>query len=96
MIVLGGGVTQIGSLLIDPALRIVQERAMEVPSRDARIVLTSLGGDVGIIGAGALNFLSGCLAQGFLSSFRRACHLLNKYHLAILSLIYCPKVAPEC
>ncbi len=53
-IILGGGVTQMGSLLLEPALRIVGQRAMVVPRKAAHITLAQLGQDVGLIGAGAL------------------------------------------
>lgn len=59
MIVLGGGVTQIGPLLLKLAFQIVQEKAMVIPYRDVRIVLAQLGIDAGIVGADPLNFLSG-------------------------------------
>jgi glucokinase len=54
IIILGGGLTQMGSLLLDPALRIVQERTMRMQREAARIVLAQLGLDAGLIGAGAL------------------------------------------
>lgn len=54
MIILGGGVTQMGPLLMEPALQVVQERAMSVPSMAVRIVQAQLGVDVGLVGAGAL------------------------------------------
>lgn len=53
-IILGGGVTQMGQMLMEPALRIVQERAMKAPRDSARILLAQHGGNVGLIGAGAL------------------------------------------
>ncbi len=53
-IILGGGVTQMGRMLMEPALRIVHERAMKAPRDSARIVLTQLGRNVGLVGAGAL------------------------------------------
>ncbi len=53
-IILGGGVTQMGALLLDPAIHIVEERTMEVPRKAAQIVLAELGHDVGLVGAGAL------------------------------------------
>ena len=53
-IILGGGVTQMGALLLEPALRVVEERTMAVPRKAADIVLAQLGNDVGLIGAGAL------------------------------------------
>lgn len=54
MVILGGGLTQMGSLLLDPAQRLVQERAMRLPREAVRIVLAQLGHDVGLVGAGAL------------------------------------------
>jgi len=53
-IILGGGVSQIGPMLMDPARRIVQERAIKVPREAVRIVEAQLDADVGLIGAGAL------------------------------------------
>ncbi|MFL5627767.1 MAG: ROK family protein [Ktedonobacteraceae bacterium] len=54
MIIVGGGVTQMGPMLMEPALRIVQERAMKRPREAVRIVQAQLGANVGLIGAGAL------------------------------------------
>ena len=54
VIILGGGVVQMGDRLLGPAQRLVKERAMRVPRESARIVLAELGSDVGLIGAGAL------------------------------------------
>lgn len=54
VIILGGSVTQIGKPLLDPALKIVAERAMVVPRNAARVVMAELGADVGLVGAGAL------------------------------------------
>ncbi len=54
MIILGGGLTQMGAMLMEPALRIVQERAMKVPRKSVRIVQAQLGADAGLVGAGAL------------------------------------------
>lgn len=53
-IILGGGVTLMGSMLLEPALRIVQERAMRVPRDAVRIELAQLGENTGLIGSGAL------------------------------------------
>ncbi len=39
---------------MEPALRIVQERTMKVPLDAVRIVLAELGGNAGLVGAGAL------------------------------------------
>ena len=54
LIILGGGVSQMGELLLGPARRIIEKRAMLVPRRAARIVPAQLGTDVGLVGAGAL------------------------------------------
>lgn len=54
MIILGGGVTQMGPMLMEPALRVVQERAMKVPRERVQIVLAQLGANAGLVGAGAL------------------------------------------
>ena len=54
MIILGGGVTQMGPMLMEPALRIVHERAMKVPRDAVKIVQAQLGMNTGLVGAGAL------------------------------------------
>jgi glucokinase len=54
MIILGGGVMQMGPMLMEPALRIVHERAMKAPRDSARIELAQLGRNAGLVGAGAL------------------------------------------
>src|SRR5258706_2430453 len=54
MIILGGGVTQMGPMLMEPAMRIVQERAMKTPRDVVQISLAQLGTNVGLVGAGAL------------------------------------------
>jgi glucokinase len=54
VIILGGSVTQIGEPLLEPARRVVAERAMRVSRESVRIVLADLGSDAGLIGAGSL------------------------------------------
>ena len=54
VVILGGGVTQMGPLLLDPARQIVAERTMKTPREAARIVPAELGANVGLVGAGAL------------------------------------------
>jgi glucokinase len=54
IIILGGGVTQMGPMLMEPAQRIIQERAMKFPRESVRVVQAQLGHNVGLIGAGAL------------------------------------------
>lgn len=56
LIILGGGVMQVGGMLIEPATRIVQERALRPNMEGARIVLAQLGANTGLIGAGALPY----------------------------------------
>jgi glucokinase len=41
-------------MLMKPALRIVQERAMKAPRDAVQIVLAQLGTNTGLMGAGAL------------------------------------------
>ncbi|HLX41719.1 MAG TPA: ROK family protein, partial [Ktedonobacteraceae bacterium] len=59
VIILGGGVTQMGPMLLEPALHVVQERAMKVPREAVHIVLAQLGHNVGLVGAGALIYYYG-------------------------------------
>jgi glucokinase len=54
MIILGGGVMQMGPMLMEPAMRIVHERAMQAPRDSTRIELAQLGRNAGLVGAGAL------------------------------------------
>jgi glucokinase len=58
-IILGGGVTQMGPLLMEPVLQIVQERTMKVPREAVHILLAELGPNVGLVGAGALIYYYG-------------------------------------
>jgi glucokinase len=54
IIILGGGVMHMGRMLMEPALRVVQERTMKVPRDSARITLAQLTRNAGLVGAGAL------------------------------------------
>lgn len=51
MVILGGGVTEVGDLLLDPVRHTVRERAMAQLADDVRIVRGTLGDQAGIIGA---------------------------------------------
>jgi glucokinase len=51
MVIIGGGVSKAGDLLLIPVRATARERAFERPARDARIVLSQLGDDAGAIGA---------------------------------------------
>jgi len=55
-IILGGGVSQIGPMLLDPARRIIDEYAMKVPRDAVHIEEAQLDEKAGLIGAGALVF----------------------------------------
>src|SRR6266702_1745408 len=50
----GGDLMRMGRMLMEPALRIVQERAMKAPRDSARIALAQLTRNAGLVGAGAL------------------------------------------
>jgi glucokinase len=51
MIVLGGGMSELGDLFIDPAKRVVAERAFPVSAQTVRIVTAQLGNEAGVYGA---------------------------------------------
>lgn len=53
VVVLGGGVTRSGALLLDPVRATVRTAAMP-PAARARVSLAALGDEVGVVGAGAL------------------------------------------
>lgn len=56
IIILGGGVMQMGALIMEPALKVVQTHAMRANMARTRIVAAQLGGNAGLVGAGALPF----------------------------------------
>jgi predicted NBD/HSP70 family sugar kinase len=51
MVVIGGGVAQIGDLLIEPIRRTVQQRSLRVASRAVRITEALLGRRSSVMGA---------------------------------------------
>jgi len=51
MIIVGGGVAQMGDLLLDPARQVVKERAFQLSVRAVRVVPARLGDDAGVLGA---------------------------------------------
>jgi glucokinase len=51
VIVIGGGLTNLGDTLLDPVRRTIDLRAFPAASRQVRVTLAQLGADVGIIGA---------------------------------------------
>ncbi|WP_375432537.1 ROK family protein [uncultured Friedmanniella sp.] len=56
LVVLGGGVTRAGSLLLDPLRTAVGSTAMSPAARAVRLELTALGDAVGVVGAAAVAF----------------------------------------
>jgi glucokinase len=53
MVVIGGGVSRSGHLLLDEVRRVVAEKGIPSLVRDVSIVLSTLGNDAGVIGAAA-------------------------------------------
>ncbi|MEJ2739652.1 MAG: ROK family protein [Dehalococcoidia bacterium] len=53
VIIIGGGMSKMGRMLIEPAKKVVKQRAFKLPARAAHIVRARLGNDSGIIGAAA-------------------------------------------
>ena len=51
MIVVGGGMARMGNLLLEPARRVVAERAFPISAQAVRIVTAQLGNDAGVHGA---------------------------------------------
>jgi len=63
MIVLGGGMAELGGLFIDPAKRVVVERAFPISAGAVRIVTAQLGNEAGVYGAAALALEQGVMRQ---------------------------------
>ncbi|HEX73693.1 MAG TPA: ROK family protein [Dehalococcoidia bacterium] len=56
MIIVGGGVSKMGDLLLNPARQVVKERAFQLSAQVVRIVLAHLGEDAGVLGAAIFAF----------------------------------------
>ncbi|BDZ46083.1 ROK family protein [Naasia aerilata] len=56
LVVLGGGVTRAGAMLLDPLRESVLDSAMPPAAAAVRIELAQLGDTVGVVGAGAIAF----------------------------------------
>lgn len=54
IIVIGGGLSNIGDALLEPVRRVVREQAFPVPAQSVRVVLAELGDKVGVLGAAAV------------------------------------------
>lgn len=53
MIILGGGMAELGSLFIEPAKKLVKERAFSISTQQLSIVMAQLGNEAGVYGAAA-------------------------------------------
>ena len=53
MIIIGGGMAAMGDLLIEPARKVVRERAFSISARAVRIETARLGNEAGVYGAAA-------------------------------------------
>jgi len=53
LIIIGGGVSRMGGMLLRPARKVVKEKAFRLPARTVQIVKSRLGYDAGILGAAA-------------------------------------------
>ena len=63
LIVIGGGLSKMGGLLLKPARKVIQERAFRLPADTVRIVRARCGSNAGIIGAATYVFAQ-CLITG--------------------------------
>jgi len=59
IVILGGGVSKLGSLLFRPVRQLVHERAITSVQRETPIVPAALGDEVGLLGGVALVMMSG-------------------------------------
>ena len=51
LIIIGGGLSRMGDMLLEPAYKVAEERAFEQAYRAVRFSLPELGDDVGVLGA---------------------------------------------
>ena len=58
LIIVGGGMSRLGDMLLEPARRVVRERAFQLPARSLRIVPSQLGDNAGVLGAAMYVFQS--------------------------------------
>jgi glucokinase len=56
LIVIGGGLSKMGDMLLKPARKVLKERAFRLPAQTAHIARARLGSNAGIIGAAAYVF----------------------------------------
>jgi glucokinase len=60
LILIGGGLARMGQMLLEPATKVVKERAYELPAGAVRIELARLGADAEALGAVALVLKTNC------------------------------------
>jgi glucokinase-like ROK family protein len=53
-IVIAGGLSRSGSLLLDPVRRTILHRSFQTPARAAKLVISKLDQDLGVVGAGLI------------------------------------------
>jgi len=56
VLAVAGGVSRLGDLLLEPARKIVSERAFPISARAVRIITAELGDEAGVLGAAAFAF----------------------------------------
>jgi glucokinase len=56
VIIIGGGLSKMGDLLLEPARQVVRERAFSLLAQAVRIVPAELGDDAGVCGATVFAF----------------------------------------
>lgn len=54
MIIIGGGLSKMGDMLLDTARQVVADHAFQLPAQQVHIVTSQLGDNAGILGAAAL------------------------------------------
>lgn len=58
LIIVGGGMSRLGDMLLGAGWRVVRERAFQLPARSLSILPSQLEGNAGALGAGLYVFQS--------------------------------------
>ncbi len=56
LIIVGGGLSKMGNMLLNPARQVIKKRAFPLPAKTVRIVRAAPGSNAGIVGAAAYVF----------------------------------------
>ncbi len=56
LVIIGGGLANLGNRLLEPAIKAAEERALAAPGKAVRFAIARLGRDSGVLGAAALAF----------------------------------------